>query len=296
MEPAPNLKRAYAALAVVSFFWGTTYLASRVAVQHIPGMYLASVRTLIAGSSIILFSLLRGRKFPDLKTLWQSALLGFVMISFSSGLSHWAVQYISAGLAAIIGATIPLWIAVFSGKKSLHPKTLAGLLLGFAGIAIIFYDHLSELFQSKFRFGVILASVSCITWAAGSVYSSKIKLNVSLFFGAGLQMFFAGIILFIYSTITHIKVPLDGLPILTLSCIAYLTLIGSVLTYSCFVYAVQHLPPAKVGIYAYINPIVAILLGHLLLHERLNLLTVAGAAVTIGGVYLVNTTLNQMKK
>lgn len=295
-------KKALAALAIVSFFWGTTYLVSRVAVQHMPGLYLAGVRNLIAGMAIILFFLLRKQKLPGKKTLLQAAWLGFVMISFSSGLSHWSVQYISGGLAAIIGATIPLWIGLFSANKNLPTgqagftfKTVAGLLLGFGGIAIIFYDHLGEMFIPDFRFGIFIAALSCITWAAGSVYTSKVKLNTGLLYGAGLQMFFAGIFLIIASFAMGHTVNLSLLPSQTWYALMYLVIIGSILTYSSYVYAIQHLPPARVGVYAYINPIVALILGNLLLNERLNNMIVLGTAVTILGVYLVNSGFEKSK-
>ncbi|MEO5569845.1 MAG: EamA family transporter [Bacteroidia bacterium] len=265
-------KKAYAAEAIVSFFWGTTYLVSRVAVQHIPGLFLAGVINLIAGSILVLFFFLRGEKFPDRKTLKQSALLGIVMIAISSGMSHWSVQYISGGLAAIIGATIPLWMALFSffakrsGKFSL--QTFLGLMLGFSGISVIFYDHLHEMLNSDFRLGISLAVISCITWAAASVYTSGIKINTKLLFGAGLQMLFAGISLTIITFITGQTVSLYELPQQTWITLFYLVIIGSILIYNCYVYAVTNLPPTRVGVYAYINPVVAIFLGWLLLEKN----------------------------
>ncbi len=290
-------KKAYAALAIVSFFWGTTYLVSRVAVQHIPGLFLAGLRNLIAGSVLVLFFFIRGQKFPDNKALKQSALLGLVMIAISSGLSHWSVQYINGGLAAIIGATIPLWMALFSlaTKRSYKflLQTFIGLMLGFSGIVVIFYDHLDELLNNDFRFGIMLAVISCITWAAASVYTSNIKINTKLLFGAGLQMLFAGIFLTIVTIITGQTVNLSALPRQTWEAIFYLVIIGSILTYSCYVYAVTNLSPARVGVYAYINPIVAIVLGWSLLSERLNYKIVSGTMITIVGIYLVNSSFRK---
>jgi drug/metabolite transporter (DMT)-like permease len=295
---SPSNKKAYVAVIIVSFFWGTTYLVARVTVEHIPGLFLAGVRNLLAGSAIVLFFLLRGYKLPSRKIILQSAFIGFVMVSFSSGLSTWSVQYISGGLAAIIGATIPLWIALFSMSVNKSRKfslpVLAGLLLGFAGIAIIFYDHLAEMLDNSFRKGIILASVSCITWAAGSVYASSIKLKTNILFGAGLQMLFAGIFVTIASMLLHQTTDLLLMPRETWYGLLYLVVIGSVLTYSSYVYAISHLPPARVGVYAYINPIVAIVLGNILLNERLNFMIVLGAMVTISGVYLVNSNLKKI--
>ncbi len=297
MSLQPTNKKAFAAVVIVSFFWGTTYLVARITVQHIPGLFLAGVRNLLAGSAIILFFLLRGHKLPPKKTLVQCALIGFVMVSFSSGLSTWSVQYISGGLAAIIGATIPLWIALFSMALNKNRKfslaVVIGLMLGFAGIAIIFYDHLAEMLDTSFRKGIILASVSCITWAAGSVYTSSIKLKTNILFGAGLQMLFAGVFVTIASVLLHQTTDLFLMPRETWYGLFYLVIIGSILTYSSYVYAISHLPAARVGVYAYINPIVAILLGNLMLSERLSFMILFGAAVTITGVYLVNCNLKK---
>jgi drug/metabolite transporter (DMT)-like permease len=293
----PSNKKAYAAVAIVSFFWGTTYLVARITVEHIPGLFLAGIRNVLAGGAIVLFFLLRGHKIPPKQTILQAALIGFVMVSFSSGLSTWSVQYISGGLAAIIGATIPLWIALFSiftsQKRKFSLSVVAGLLLGFTGIAIIFYDHLAEMFDSNFRKGIILASVSCVTWAAGSVYTSAIKLKTDVLFGAGLQMLFAGIIVTTASFLLHQTTDLSMIPRSTWYGLFYLVMIGSVLSYSSYIYAINHLPAARVGVYAYINPIVAILLGNILLSERLNFMIGFGALVTITGVYLVNSNLKK---
>jgi drug/metabolite transporter (DMT)-like permease len=294
----PGNKKAYAAVVIVSFFWGTTYLVARVTVEHIPGLFLAGVRNLLAGSAIVLFFILRGYKMPSRKTILQSAFIGFIMVSFSSGLSTWSVEYISGGLAAIIGATIPLWIALFSMAVNKDRKfsfpVLIGLLLGFAGISIIFYDHLAEMLDGSFRKGIILASVSCITWAAGSVYASSVKLKTNILFGAGLQMLFAGIIVTIASALLGQTTNLFRLPRETWYGLFYLVIIGSILTYSSYVYAISHLPPARVGVYAYINPIVAIILGNMLLNERLTVMIMAGTLTTIAGVYLVNANLKKL--
>ncbi len=290
-------KRAFAAVAIVSFFWGTTYIVSRFTVENIPGLYLAAVRNLMAGTFIIAFSFLRGKKLPDFKSLRNAALLGIIMIAMSSGLSHWSVQYISGSLAAIIGATIPLWLAIFSfSKKILSGQLVTGLLLGFAGIAIIFYDHLAELFMTDFRFGVFLAAFSCITWSASSVYTSRIKFKMGLLYTVGWQMFFAGIFLFIVCRFAGFAVPLAALPAETWYGIFYLTAIGSVVTYSCYIYAIQNLPPARAGVYAYINPMVAVILGYLWLDEKFNAVIATGTLVTILGIYLVNSGFRKSKR
>jgi drug/metabolite transporter (DMT)-like permease len=283
-------RKALAAVAVVSFFWGTTYIVSRYAVGHLSGLYLASLRNVLAGGLIVLLFLLRGRPLPSAPVLWRSAFLGLIMIAVSSGLSLWSVEYISGSLAALIGATIPLWLALFSMVRGsrLNMRLVTGLLTGFAGIAVIFFEHLDELLQSGFRFGIGLAVTSCITWAAASVYTSTVRLGIGLLYGVGWQMLFAGLFLLPVCAWTGRLVALDALPADAWYAILYLTFIGSMLTYSCYIYAILHLPPARAGVYAYINPVVAVVLGHLWLQEKFSLAIAAGTLITLAGVYIVN--------
>ncbi len=213
------------------------------------------------------------------------------MIAISSGLSLWSVEFIPGSLAALIGATIPLWIAVFSLSRGRQPsiRLVAGLLTGFAGIAVIFFDHLHELFVADFRTGIFLAASSCVTWAAASVYTSRVRLKLGLLYGVGWQMLFAGLFLFAACAFTGRVIDLASMPAPGWGGVLYLTFIGSVLTYSCYIYAIRNLPPARVGVYAYINPVVAVILGNIWLGEKFTVVIGLGTAITLTGVYLVNT-------
>jgi drug/metabolite transporter (DMT)-like permease len=292
---------AYIALAIVSIFWGTTYLASSVGVRHMHGVMLAGIRQAVAGFLITGFFLLRGYKLPEKMVLSKLFIIGTLMLCGGNGLLTWAMKYIPSGLGAIIAATIPIWITIASyflvQRTRLSMQLIIGMILGFGGVAGIFYNYLSSLMNPDFQFGILIAFGSCIFWALGSVLTAKWALGVNYLYGAGFQMFFSGIIMLLVATFflgQHVEVSTFTTELW--ESLLYLVLVGSVFSYSAYVFALNNLPPAQVSIYAYINPVVAVLLGWLILHEQLTWLTGLCSVVTIGGVYLVNNAINKNKK
>lgn len=281
------------ALGIVSFFWGTTYLASRIGVRFMPGLFLAGLRQLIAGSILVFFYLTRGYKLPDAAVLLKISFLGVFILVIGNGVFTWSLQYISSGLASIIAALIPLWIAVFSililKKTSFNRTILAGLTLGFLGITMIFYDNLSNEIGPAFLWGISLALISGLFWSIGTVFASRYKPDIELLFGVGIQMFVSGTVLILICLLTGQTSNLRLVPLSGWLALAYLVLIGSLLAYVAYVYAVSNLPPTRVAVYAYINPVVAISLGWIILGEQINAAIILGAGVTIYGVYLVNS-------
>ncbi|HEY8955494.1 EamA family transporter [Chitinophaga sp.] len=292
---------AYIALAIVSIFWGTTYLASSVGVRHMHGVMLAGIRQATAGFLITGFFLLKGYKLPGRIVLSKLFVIGTLMLCGGNGLLTWALRYIPSGLGAIIAATIPIWITITSyflvQRTRLSLQLIIGMILGFGGVAGIFYNYLSSLMNPDFQFGIIIGFVSCIFWALGSVLTAKWSLGVNYLYGAGFQMFFSGIIMLLVATLflgQHVEI--QSFTTELWESLLYLVLVGSVFSYSAYVFALNNLPPAQVSIYAYINPVVAVLLGWLILHENLTWLTGICSLVTIGGVYLVNSAVNKSKK
>jgi drug/metabolite transporter (DMT)-like permease len=294
-------KNAYIALAIVSIFWGTTYLASSVGVRHMHGVMLAGIRQAVAGFLITGFFLLRGYKLPEKMVLSKLFIIGTLMLCGGNGLLTWAMKYIPSGLGAIIAATIPIWITIASyflvQRTRLSLQLIIGMILGFGGVAGIFYNYLSSLMNPDFQFGILIAFGSCIFWALGSVLTAKWALGVNYLYGAGFQMVFSGIIMLVIATCflgAHVEVSTFTTELW--ESLLYLVLVGSVFSYSAYVFALNNLPPAQVSIYAYINPVVAVLLGWLILHEQLTWLTGICSLITIGGVYLVNNAINKNKK
>jgi drug/metabolite transporter (DMT)-like permease len=300
-----SLSKAYWALGIVSFFWGTTYLAMRIGAHDIPGMYLAGIRNLTAGTLLVGFFLIKGHRLPVRPLLFQIALQGFFMLAIGNGLMTWAMQFITSGLAAILGALVPLLMAVFSLimlKNSRFTRPLlVGLFLGFLGIGAIFYEYLNDLLNPKFSFGILLCLIATSSWAFGSVFTarnSQRSASANLprpnpLFSAGIQMFTAGVLLTTISFLTGHTVSLADVPNAALYSLLYLIGIGSLLSYVAYLYTLSRLPPSQVSVYAYINPVVAVILGYLVLDEKLNLNVGVGVAITLAGVFLVN---NEFRK
>lgn len=287
-----ELHKAYLALAVVSFFWGTTYIATRVGAQQMPGLFMAGVRQFLSGFILVGFFLLRGYRLPSWKELKNISVQGFFLLCVANGLLTWAMEYITGGLAAIIVALVPLFIALFSIWLSKCARISRwmwiGLTTGFAGIMIIFYDYLGQLQNKSFLFGVILALISVLSWSFGTVYTSRTKSSVGVLYNVGLQMLIAGIIMLVVCAITGKYINLAEAGTDSWIALLYLIVFGSLLAYSAFVFAISKLPPTQVSIYAYINPVVAVVFGWLLLSEKMNVNMILGTLITIAGVYLVN--------
>jgi len=221
------------------------------------------------------------------------------LLCVANGLLTWSLQYISSGLAAIIAALVPLFVTLFtfwfSRCTRISKWMIVGMLIGLAGVVTIFYDYMGQLHNKTFLFGVILALLSTVSWSFGTVYSAKQKPSTDILYGVGLQMLSAGILMLIICGFTGQYVNLADAGYNSILALAYLVVFGSLLAYSAYVFAISKLPPALVSIYAYINPIVAVGLGWLLLQEKLNGNMILGSMITLAGVWLVNRESKKIK-
>ena len=286
------------ALCWVSFFWGTTWIASKEGVKHMPALQLVAIGQFIGGLLYISFFLFKKAPWPkgkQWKTILILSVLNFVL---SNALSTWGVKYISSGLGAIIGAIVPLWIVIigfFKGER-LSKLTVVGFIISFCGICVIFYDHLKDFLKPDFRFGIFLSITATITWAFGTLYTKKKAASFNPYFSLGLQMFISSIFVFAITGATGTSISLSAIPAASWWAIGYLVVFGAVLTFIAFIYALQHLPAEISSIYAYINPIVAVILGAFIFGETLNLAIAIGGTVTLFGLYLINYALRKARK
>lgn len=262
-----------------------------------PALQLAAIRQFIGGFLYISFFLFKKTTWPKGKQ-WKSifilSLLNFVC---SNGLSTWGVKYISSGLGAIIGAMVPLWIVFISFFRGERITRLAvlGILICFAGVCVIFYEHLLDFIQPDFQFGIALSIAATITWAFGTLYTKKKAASFNPYFSLGLQMLISSIFLFAFVGATGTSIPISDIPINSWLSIAYLVIIGSVLTFIAFIYALQRLPTELSSVYAYVNPIVAVLLGSFIFGEPLTTAIIFGGSVTLIGLYLINFAMRKKK-
>jgi drug/metabolite transporter (DMT)-like permease len=292
-----NIGLPILALCWVSFFWGTTWIASKEGVKHMPAMQLVAIRQFLGGLAYVLFFIFKKEPWPkpkQWKTIFILALLNFVL---SNGLSTWGVKYISSGLGAILGAIFPIWvvlISLFRGEK-LPKLSVMGMLVCFAGVCIVFSEHLKDFMRPDFRFGIMLSLTATFTWAFGMLYTKKKAASFNPYFSLGLQMLLSSIFLFSMIGATGASIPLSEIPAVSWWSIAYLVVVGSILTFVAFIYALQKLPAEINSIYAYINPIVAVILGALLFGEPLTFSIILGGIILLGGLYTVNYSLRKQK-
>jgi drug/metabolite transporter (DMT)-like permease len=295
-----ELHKAYIALGLVSFFWGTTYIASRIGAQHMPGLFVSGLRQFISGFILVGFFLIRGQQLPGWAILKKISVQSIFMLCLANGLLSWSVEYISGGLAAIIAALVPLFIALFTVWLSKCAKItrwmVIGLVIGFAGVLTIFYDYLAQMQSKTFVFGVVLALLSTLSWSFGTVYTSKQKPPIDILFNVGLQMLIAGILVLTVCAITGKYINLADVNQDSWLALSYLVIFGSLVAYSAYVFVISKLPPTQVSLYAYINPIVAVVIGWLLLSEKMNVNMIVGTLITLGGVYLVNREFKKVKQ
>ncbi len=282
--------KAYIAWAAVSLSWGTTYLAIRIGVSHLPPLLFAGFRWIAAGLIFISFLKLKGQSFPGKKDLILLAVPGLLMLGIGNGLISVAEQWLPSGLTALFITTMPFWVVGFesllpNGQK-FNITILAGLLLGLSGIFIIFGNNVNQLLNPSYRLGIILILTVVISWSLGTVYSKYKTVKVHPLMGAAVQMLIAG------SAQSVVGISLGELSAFhfnqsSLLAFTYLIFFGAILGYGSYIYAIANLPISFVATYAYINPVIALFLGWLVLNEELNLPIIAAAAIIFTGVAIV---------
>jgi drug/metabolite transporter (DMT)-like permease len=282
----------YLALTAVCIIWGTTYLALRIAVLHFPPFLFTAIRQTTAGLLLLAFMLTAGKaKWPSKELIFRQAIGGFFMISLGNGLVAWAEMHIPSGVAAIICSLMPVVVIVFNMmiNRDERPSFLivSGVILGLSGIVLIFSEYISEFTKSGYVTGIVFTFAAVLAWAGGSIWIKKKNVDSNPFVNAGLQMFFGGFILFPFSLafddFNHISWTGDvGFSLL------YLIIFGSLIAYASYALALRKLPMTIVSLYAYVNPLVAVILGWLVLSEKLNTRVWIAMLLTVAGIYIVN--------
>ena len=283
--------KAFFALALVCFLWGTTWIASKEGVRHMPPLQMAGLRQLLGGACYVLFFLIKGARWPNVKEWQPIIVLSVLNFLLANGLSTWGLKYISSGLGAIMGAIFPLWLVViglFSVRSKMPGKAMIGLLLGFGGVCIIFYEHLEDFLNPDFRLGIFLSLIATWGWAFGTIYTKKHAANFNPYFSIGLQMVISGMTMTFFSYGFTNTIPVAAIPWQSWAAILYLVVFGSVISFIAYLYALQNLSTEQASLYAYINPMVAILLGWMIFSEKLTMFIAVGGLVALLGVYLVN--------
>jgi drug/metabolite transporter (DMT)-like permease len=282
--------RKLLAYAAIYLLWGASFLAIRQVVAVTPPFFAASVRFLCAGAILFGYSRLQGMPMPD-KRQWKStALLGLVMFAGDYGCLFWAEKEVPSGLAAVIAATIPVWVLLaewfFATRKRPNAKALAGIVLGITGVVLLMLP--AGLQSTGFTASALVLLLGCFFWAGGTVASRHLDLPKQLSMSAGLQMAWGGCFLLLLSAAAG---EMGRLPALSHQwtwqialAMGYLIFFASIVAFSAYVWLIKQDPVTRVASYAYVNPLVALALGALLADERPTGLQYAGAALVVAGV------------
>ena len=289
----------YLALVTTSVLWGTTWVASKVAVsENLPPFQMASIRQFSGGCCFLLFFMVfKKLPLPTIRQFGWLLVLGILMFVFANGLSTWSLKYIPTGLSALIGALYPFSVVIieriFFKNRNLNLLTLIGLLLGIIGVGIVFYEHLFHEQPTGFLFGVILSVGAMLSWSAGTMFIARNKLNLNPYYSTGWQMLISSVILFIISQTSQPVIPLREVSLRIWLSIVYLVAFGSLISFIAFIYSMKKLPTAISSLYAYINPLVAMVTAAIVLNEKLTMNILWGAIVTLVGVFLVNYSIKR---
>jgi drug/metabolite transporter (DMT)-like permease len=285
-------RRAWLAWITVCVVWGTTYLAIRIALETVPVLLVAGLRWISAGLLLAALSAATGRRLPGIAHWPSLALLGFLMQVIGNGLVVWAELYVASGLTAVLIASVPFWSvgveACLPSGERLRWQTLAGLALGFLGIVVLVWPELASggTEGRQFVAGVIALQLACLGWAIGTSYSKRHPSSADPIAASTLQMLFSGIMLLMLATANGEWARLRFTP-RTVTAMMYLTVAGSTIAYTAYVYAIQHLPISTVSLYAYVNPLIAVMLGSIILGEPFTSRIVIAGVLVLAGTAVV---------
>jgi drug/metabolite transporter (DMT)-like permease len=222
------------------------------------------------------------------------------MFVVANGFSTWSLQYIPTGLSALIGALYPLSVViierVFFKSKNMTILTFIGLLLGITGIGIVFYENAFQHHPAGFALGVALSVIAMLSWSVGTIIIVKNKTELNPYYATGWQMLISSFILCIIAETTQPTIPFKNISGIAWGAIAYLVVAGSLLAFIAFIYSMKKLPAAISSLYAYINPLVAMVTASIILNEKLTIYILWGAIVTLAGVFLVNYSLKRSRE
>jgi len=287
-------RRAVGAWVLVCIFWSTTFLAIRIGVQTLPPLAVVSGARYIA-AGLLLFAIVRMRGVPlPSRESWPGhALLGAIMLGLGNGALVWAEQFVPSGMSAVMVATIPFWMigieAILPSGERIRAAQLAGLVLGFVGLVLLAMWSSPPAGETSRQFlhGAIAVQVSCCGWAIGSAYSRRHARHEDSFAAAAMQMLFGGVMLLVvgsalgeWSHPAHVSI--EGI-----FAWLYLIFFGAIVGYASYIYALKYLPVTFVSLYAYITPLLAVILGAIVMREPVTGRMGIAIAIIFAGMVVV---------
>ncbi|WP_312075631.1 EamA family transporter [Chryseobacterium sp.] len=281
------------AILAVAIVWGTTFLAIRIAVETIPGWFVAGIRQLLAALILLIFLLFTKQlKWIGWKNLKTQLIFSGLMLIMANGLTTLSEEDVTSSLASLMSACSPILVflgSVMIGLQKFSMKAVFGLILCFSGVLFIFWDGLQDLGNPDYRFGVILLIIAISSWAAGTIFTKKIALqNQNISLNLFYQFLFAGIVQIIFAFLFSKEYNFDKWSLKGISATLYLAIFGSVIAFFAFHYALKKVSAVQISILNYVNTIISIFLSWLILHESISAKFILAAVLIIGGVFMIN--------
>jgi drug/metabolite transporter (DMT)-like permease len=291
----PHIWQVLLAFAMIYFVWGSTYLAIRIGVREVPPFLFAAMRFVVAGSVLFGWMRLRGTPMPSTREWSAAAALAVLIFVFDYGLLFWAERRVPSGIAAVMLASIPVFMAmgeiVILRTQRLTARLGIALLLGIAGVAVLVGPSMSLGGAPINRAGAIALIVAAVSWSIAASLSRKLPQPAAKAMSSGLQMLCGGVLLLVASVLLG---EWRGFHLQAVSreawfALAYLIVAGSIVAYTAYVWLIHHESPTKVGTYAYVNPVVAVLIGYFFGGEPLGARTIAGTVLVLVSVVVITT-------
>ncbi len=302
--PSPLL--VIIAFATVYIVWGSTYFFIQMAVHGFPPFLLGAVRFFTAGMLMLLWCIAKGEKIFIKKSIITSGIVGVLLLVIGNGIVIWVEQKLPSAMVAIMLSTAPLWFVILDKQNWRinlnHKATVVGLIIGFVGIVLLFGEQVSAMLASTTNNsrlpGMLLLIIAPIAWSSGSLYSKYHPSEGSAVVNVAWQMIIAGIVFvpgsLLNQEFNHLQI--QNIPTHSWMALSYLIVFGSIVGYSAYVWLLQVCPATKVSTYAYVNPVIAVILGILFAAEHVSVLQIVGLAIILGSVLLINLSKYRKEK
>lgn len=285
--------KLYLSIFCVGFFWGTTFLGIRIGVETIPPFLVSGMRNLVAGSLIMIYLFVAKKtERIQLHHLVRAFILALLMIVIGNGLTTYAEKYISSGLTSLISTLSPLVVLLFNlflGYEKLSLKTVAGIFLGLFGMYLLYENNLSDFMKPEYRKGVGALLLAIVAWSVGTLVTKRAKTNpIGMLMNVSIQMLIAGTILFGLHLGIHGSIEPSVWSSRSIAAVIYLALFGSLIGYVAYNYLMTQWSSTRVTVLAYVNVVIALFFGWLILDETITSRIILATTVIVSGVVLVN--------
>ena len=295
--------RIWIALIAIYIIWGSTYLAIRYMVETIPPFIGAGMRFISAGVLLYAWRVSKGDPIPTRQQWRDAGIIGLLLLLGGNGLVSWAEQFVPSGVAALLISTVPIWMVVIEslrrGGEKPTTRAIIGLVLGFAGVALMIGPgELNEQIKELHPLGLIALPTAALLWSTGSVYAKSADLPKSILMTTSMEMLIGSAGLFAFGTLQGEWARFSLANILPESWVGliYLSIVGSLGGYVAYAYLLQNAPISLISTYAYVNPVIALLLGAFIAQETLDGRTILSAVVILGAVILITTGRGKSKR